>query len=61
VIEIKIAVGIKFFNELIMESAGTEGEALYTLYPLDSKTDSIILQAKLCCSPFGVHIKIVPL
>src|SRR6476659_3051381 len=56
--EIMIRSGSNLFVKEITEVEGTEGAILKTEYPLLIRTDSIIMQPKLCNSPSGVHNKI---
>src|SRR6476469_9150605 len=56
VTEIKTISGSTSCIYCIPSSVGIEVEILYTLNPLFKRSDSIILQAKPCSSPSGVHI-----
>src|SRR6185503_8739928 len=59
VMEIIIKSGSSLFAKEMTEVEGTEGAILKTEYPLLIRTDSIIMQPKLCNSPSGVHNKIL--
>ena len=52
--EIMIRSGSSLFAKEITQVEGTEGAILKTECPLLSRTDSIIMQPKLCNSPSGV-------
>lgn len=59
VTEIRSASGFVFLTYLIMESKAAEGDVFRTLHPLPKIIDSITQHLRVCCSPFGAHIKII--